>query len=112
MSTVRFYVLRHPDGSIASISREERSGGEWLSADHADIQAFLSQSHDTLSELDQSDASLVRVLEDLIDVLITKNVIRHTDLPAAAQSKLMQRKDMRSRLAGALQLLDQDNGII
>ncbi len=34
-----------------------------------------------------------------------KNVIRHTDLLAAAQQKLVKRKGMRNRVQGALNLL-------
>jgi len=52
------------------------------------------------------------VLEDLIDTLISKNVIRHTDLPAAAQRKRSQRKGMRTRLVGALDLSGKDERLL
>ncbi|EKD97704.1 MAG: hypothetical protein ACD_23C00767G0001, partial [uncultured bacterium] len=38
---------------------------------------------DKATVLSQTDTSLVRVLEDLIDVLITRGVIQFTDLPEA-----------------------------
>jgi hypothetical protein len=54
---------------------------------------------------------LVRVLEDLIDLLITRDVIRFTDLPLPAQEKLMERRSMRQSL-GALDLLGGANETI
>jgi len=59
-----------------------------------------------------ADADFVRVIEDLIDTLIMKNVIRHTDLPDAAQRKLMLRKGLRNRMHGALDLLGGDEQIL
>jgi len=45
--------------------------------------------------LEQSDIELVRVLEDLVDVLTQKGVILFTELPEAAQQKLLRRKTAR-----------------
>jgi hypothetical protein len=55
--------------------------------------------------LSQSDTAIARVLEDLIDVLITRGVIQFTDLPDAAQDKLLSRRQTRARLKDSLQLL-------
>jgi hypothetical protein len=43
------------------------------------------------------DADFVRVIEDVIDALLSKNVINATDLPAEAQAKLFARKTFRDR---------------
>ncbi len=66
------------------------------------------------NRLSQTDAELARVLEDLIDLLITRGLIQFTDLPEAAQAKLMERRQTRSTLPHRLQLLplDPDNGVI
>ena len=40
---------------------------------------------------------MVRVLEDLINLLIDNGVIRITDLPEAAQQKLLERGALRSK---------------
>jgi hypothetical protein len=58
------------------------------------------------------DAGFVRVLEDLIDTLIQKNIIHHTDLPPEAQRKLVSRKGLRNRLQGSLNILRDDDGIL
>jgi hypothetical protein len=43
------------------------------------------------------DADFVRVIEDVIDTLIARNVINITDLPDQAQAKLFARKSFRER---------------
>ncbi|MCM2297771.1 hypothetical protein [Rhodoferax sp.] len=67
-----------------------------------------------INALSQTDTSLVRVLEDLIDVLITRGVIQFTDLPEAAQAKLLERRETRASLNNRLQLLpmDGDNDLV
>ena len=69
---------------------------------------------DKATALSQTDTSLVRVLEDLIDVLITRGVIQFTDLPEAAQAKLLERRETRANLNNRLQLLpmDGDNDLV
>ncbi|QDQ29274.1 hypothetical protein FNU76_10600 [Chitinimonas arctica] len=59
-----------------------------------------------------ADADFVRVIEDVIDALIHNNVIKLTDLPPAAQKKLLLRKGIRNKLGGALDLLGNDDLIL
>lgn len=54
---------------------------------------------------------MVRVLEDLIQVLIAKGTISITDLPVAAQQKLNNRANARQALGGLTQLLGNDDSI-
>ena len=61
--------------------------------------------------LSETDADLVRVLEDLIDVLITRGVIQFTDLPEAAQAKLLGRRQTRATLTHRLELLPDDDSV-
>ena len=44
-----------------------------------------------------SDLAMVRVVEDLIDVLIAKSLISINDLPQAVQLKLLKRKNLRTQ---------------
>jgi len=56
---------------------------------------------------------MIRVLEDLITVLIRKGVVRITDLPEAAQSKLVGRSKARDALGGLHRLInDDESGLI
>lgn len=119
------YVLRSPRGDIVSLHREPVAGSEWVGGDDAEVTRFLGSSDPADPEsaphlgFRQLDADLVRVLEDLIDVLISRQVIRVTDLPAEAQDKLFARKSFRERLpARALRLFeshtdsDRDSDVI
>jgi hypothetical protein len=66
------------------------------------------------NSLSESDIGLARVLEDLIDVLITRGHIQFTDLPEAAQAKLLERRQTRANLSHRLDLLpdDKDGGLL
>ena len=107
------FVKRDQDGAIVAVSREVT--GEITEAvpdTAAELRLFLlGDGGDPGIALRASDLEVVRVLEDLIDVLISKGVVRFTDLPEAAQSKLLQRKSMR-RNSGQLTLIGDDDGLI
>lgn len=105
-----FHVSRSLDGAIQSVSKQLEPGCETLSENDPEIQSFFKATAGP--GFDAADADFVRVLEDLIDTLILKNVIRHTDLPPAAQKKLMIRKGLRSHIHGALNLLGSDDRIL
>jgi hypothetical protein len=106
-----FHVSRNADGSIHSVSRQPQPGGEALEETHPEIQHFFKAAAGEPA-FDTVDAGFVRVLEDLIDTLILKNVIHQTDLPVAAQKKLMVRKGLRNRIHGALNLLGNDDRLL
>ncbi len=56
---------------------------------------------------------MIRVLDDLIQVLITKNVMSITDLPPAAQTKFLERTQARAALRRFSELInDDETGLI
>jgi hypothetical protein len=59
--------------------------------------------------LSETDADLARVTEDLINLLVQKGVILFTDLPPAAQAKLLARQQTRAALANSLKLLSDEH---
>ena len=66
------------------------------------LLAFLARvgaSSGVHNALASSDLDMNRVLEDLITVLIDKQIIVLTDLPPQAQQKLAQRYELRSKLS-------------
>jgi hypothetical protein len=77
-----------------------------MTDDSPDALPTIDAAHAEL--LSQSDTAIARVLEDLVDVLITRGVIQFTDLPEAAQAKLLTRRQTRARLKDSLQLLPGD----
>ncbi|MVV47047.1 tryptophan synthase subunit beta [Pseudomonas sp. PB120] len=106
-----FYVQRDIQGQLTRVSAEAYTGAtETLPADHPDLQAWFASEvmANSLKQLKQSDLEMIRVLDDLIQVLITKGVILVTDLPAAAQAKLMDRTQAREALGGLSHLVDDD----
>lgn len=106
-----FHVLRSPDGFIQQVSKVPLPNSQLLEESDPELLAFWGDMSGQPS-FGTADAEFVRVIEDLIDVLITKNLIMHTDLPEAAQKKLVFRKGLRNRIQGALDLLDSDDGVI
>ena len=106
------YVVRDKDGCVVSILASPAGDtSERLDASDAEIQAFFGKDEAArqLQEvLVASDLSFVRVLEDLIGVLLDKGVLMLTDLPEAAQEKIMQRRDIRSHLSALSDLIEDE----
>jgi hypothetical protein len=98
------YVERDDKGDIVAVRRQEpgEKGGEKLSLLNSEVLAFLSQSDTEVNSLAQilalTDESIIRVLEDLIDLLIKKNIILFTELPEQAQEKIRGRKQAREMI--------------
>jgi len=105
------YIRRDEQGQIAAVHLEPGNGLEELPSASPELLDFMNRIGMEQSTLQQSDMRLVRVLEDLIDLLIDRDVIRFTDLPLPAQEKLMERRSMRQSL-GALDLLGGANETI
>jgi len=105
------HVLRDGAGRIVSLSRHPAAGFEPCAADQPDVLAFVRSLAPQKSALAESDLALIRALEDLIDVLIRKDVLRLTDLPESVQTKLMSRRRLRGSL-GTLNLLDGDQDTV
>lgn len=93
------FVKRNDNGEIIAISQTEEAGFEVIDAKSADLQLFIANlpkpSGTKYKKLLTSDAELARVLEDLIDLLTDKGIVQFTELPEAAQTKLLKRKKIR-----------------
>lgn len=95
------YVRRQPSGEIESVHRSPSlDATEYLDAATPELQRFLNRA-DASEAFGRLDADTVRVLEDLIDLLLAKGLLRITDFPGPAQAKLFARKDLRDRQAAA-----------
>lgn len=111
------YVQRNNNGEIVALWRDQPEGNsEFIPATNPDVMAFLSAvstSPDEQGEFSlSSDLRMVRVIEDLIDLLITKRVIVLTDLPVPVQNKLLRQRAKREHLLGNLSILnDSDKGL-
>ena len=92
------YARRGPDGQIESLHRHAGEGTQFLPDSHPDVLAFLGHTTPGPDQFSRLDADFVRVIEDVIDTLIVKNIINITDLPGEAQAKLFARKSFRERV--------------
>jgi hypothetical protein len=117
------WCRRNAEGQVIALTRQtlsaaERLAGGWdaQAPSAAEVGAFMRDVSSHANELRQTDSDLARVLEDLIDALITRGLIQFTDLPQAAQAKLLERRQTRANLTHRLQLLplsgETDSGLI
>ncbi len=91
------FVKRNAEGRIEAAFAAPAAGAEEeLRADDPEIVGFLHGPD--RARWVESDLALARVLEDLIDVLLNRHVIAFSDLPPAAQEKLIARRGLRREL--------------
>ncbi|HAF01440.1 MAG TPA: hypothetical protein DCO68_03360 [Methylophilaceae bacterium] len=104
------YVLKNEQGEIVAASTNESLGDGWQQIEPNDkaYLAFLEAQLNSHSAFRESDIQLARVLEDLINILIERNLVQFTDFPSAAQKRLNDRQSMRRNNHKRLRLLDDD----
>ena len=104
------FVERNQEGSIVALrTGASGPGQEPVSLLNQEVLRFLESSCelDALAQLfSLSDTTIVRVLEDLVDLLIDKKLILFTELPPAAQTKLQNRKRLRQQLEASQLMVD------
>ena len=98
------YIIRDAEGKIVQVFDEAVTGAaEQIAPDSSEIREF-EKNHTANSiealrrQLAESDSGMARLVEDLIDVLIGKRVIKFTDLPPAAGAKYLERLSTRERM--------------
>ncbi|MEQ8804631.1 MAG: hypothetical protein RLO05_09635 [Rhodospirillales bacterium] len=95
------YVVRDGDGNVRAVFDSPVDGAEEVAPDDPDLGVFINQNAQTgmvLDEWVQSDLELVRVVEDLVEVLIDKGVFMFNELPGGAQRKLNTRRGRRKEM--------------
>lgn len=114
------YVQRNAQGRIVAVSTLETPlAAEWLAEQTPELAAFMHEiapknpagEQTAAQALTESDLALIRVVEDLIDLMIDQNMLRFTDLPVAVQEKLMQRRSLRQGMT-SLKLMGEENDVI
>ena len=110
------YIQRNERGDIVALLDSPNAGSsEWLDVDNSDVLVFLQQAeeaHQLKESLGTSDAEIARVLEDVIDILMEKQVFVFTELPEAAQEKLNKRKQLRDNVNALSNLISDDDNIL
>ena len=110
------YIQRNSAGEVVALRLTPQDDtNELVSADHPEVLLFLSTSKDELTRglsLLRADLSMIRVIEDVIDLLIDKNVILFSELPMAVQQKLLRKKGQREKVFGVGDILSSDDGLL
>lgn len=89
------YVARDSDGTIREIYPVAMGNAqEALAADNPEVMQFIHERW-RRHELETLDKDFIRTIEDVIELLMAKNLILFTDLPAVVQEKLMRRRKVR-----------------
>ena len=98
------FVKRSEHGRILGVYREQVTPDlEPVAAEDSELRSFVAElgSDDPTDEAAvwiRSDLAMARVVEDLVDTLIDRNVIGFGDLPEEARSKIVARRRRRADL--------------
>ncbi len=104
------YVGRDGEGRIVEVHPMPLGrANEPLPADNPEVLQFIHERW-RQNELSSLDREFIRVIEDVIELLINKNLILFTDLPQAVQAKLNRRNEVRQLTN--YQLLDGSDDVI
>lgn len=93
------YVERGKDGRIIALhNASSPAAQEEKSMLDEEVLAFFNATDSWKQLIAMSDLGTVRILEDLIDILIRKNIIYFTELPEHAQQRINERKQLREKM--------------
>jgi hypothetical protein len=112
------YVKRASNNEIVALSTEQSVDyPEFVANNDPGLLQFMQKNIPAFEratkelshskKLEHSDSELARVLEDLVELLTGNGTIKFTELPIAAQLKLLNRKTLRHDMK-ILNLLDED----
>ena len=101
------YIKRDKEGAITAVSQEPTADiNEQVDNESHELHGYLrSLKPIQVTSLEQTDQAMARVLKDVINLLVDQGTIRFTDLPEAAQTKLLSRRELRGQRQG-MNLLD------
>ncbi|HEY8035389.1 MAG TPA: hypothetical protein VIF37_07360 [Methylobacter sp.] len=109
------YVSRSVAGAIVGLHDVPPGGdSQWLEVTDPEVINFLQlmrTPEKVNQKLSSTDYEMVRVIEDLVDLLIEKQVFIFTELPEAVQEKLSARKHLRKDMQSLNNLIGGDDDI-
>ncbi len=109
------YVIRNNNGEIVTLHQSPNDpNAQWLDPDSSELKAFIKNTatpDNVKQALTGSDNEMARVIEDLVDLLMQKQIFVYTELPEAVQAKLNIRKQLRQDMNTLENLIDQDEAI-
>lgn len=94
-----FYVERDNEGKIIALhSASSLAAQEQKILMDEEVLSFLNATGSWDQLIALSDFGTVRVIEDLIALLVSKNIINFTELPEQAQQKIIDRMNLREKI--------------
>jgi hypothetical protein len=115
MIAVMPFVSRDANGAISGVFSEPAPDAqERLDIDDAELRRYLEDgdSQEPQDALAASDREMARIVEDLIELLIAKNLVNFTDFPPDAQKKMLRRRSLRRNLSKLRDLIGDDDDLI
>jgi hypothetical protein len=99
------YVLRDASGKISRASVRPLVGAEMLPHHSPEVLEFLmarqqdpQQIVDALAQLQHTDGEMARAIEDIIIILLKKNVFKMSELPRPVQDRMALRTKLRAKI--------------
>lgn len=109
------YAQFSASGEIQKLSSSLVDGWEVIEADDPRISKYLNQHPEAFrviqEALQNKDLEMVRIIEDLVQLLTKNGIIRFTDLPLPAQNKLIAKQSLRHQLSNEDHFLHFDDDI-
>ncbi|MDX1351840.1 MAG: hypothetical protein R3254_02440 [Thiomicrorhabdus sp.] len=94
------YIEKNSAGEIENIHFSPQENLEEISLHDPKLKAFIENAPNSdeiiQKVLNRLDLDMVRIIEDVIDILIDKNVMLFTDLPDPVQNKILFKKNIRN----------------
>ncbi|WP_040727167.1 hypothetical protein [Thiomicrorhabdus sp. Kp2] len=98
------YIERNSTGDIDNIHFAPAPNLEEISLHDPKLKEFIETAPNSeeiiQAVLNRLDLDMVRIIEDVIDILIDKNIMLFTDLPDAVQNKILFKKNIRNLSSG------------
>lgn len=100
------FVRRDENGKVMAVfAAEQPDAVEMLPDRHPEVVAFLMGADEHAADLVRSDLEMARVIEDVIELLIQRNVLQITDFHEKVRERLLHRREARNRLARIAELI-------
>lgn len=91
------YVARDKNGRIAELHPAPIGNAqESVATDDPEALQFIHERW-RQNELAELDRDFIRVIEDMVELMVSKGMILFTDLPPKVQEKLLRRKEVREK---------------
>lgn len=110
------YIKLTEKKQIDQIEFTPTAGFEEISLHDPKLAEYIDNSENSeeiiQTVLNRLDLDMVRVIEDVIDILIEKNMMLFTDLPNPVQSKILFKKQIRNLKDDSDSILqEEDEGL-